>query len=75
MIRAKMQVQSVTKLAGGDEIVKLSAVYGGSTNAEDNSFSKATPQASLEMYVSNPLAQGKLLPGRKYYLDFTEAAD
>src|SRR6266478_2198190 len=52
-IRAKMQVQSIT-LNGYSETVKLHAVYGGDKNTEDNSFSKATPSATLEMQIDNP---------------------
>jgi hypothetical protein len=70
MIRAKMQVQQVVKTLYS-ETVKLTAVCGGTP--EDNSFSKATPCASMEMTIDNPDAQGKLVPGKNYYLDFTPA--
>lgn len=68
-----MIVNSVTKTAYGDEITKLSAIYSGDKNAEDNTYSKATPSASLEITISNPAAQGFLVPGKSYYLDFNEA--
>lgn len=55
------------------EVVKLSAVYGpdGSDNA---GWSKATPSASLDMWISNPAAFGVLAPGQEFYVDFTPAA-
>lgn len=69
-MRAKFQIQSVT-LNGYSEVVKFSAVYGGSTNAEDNSFSEATPSASCEMTISNKALHGQFKPGQKFYVDFT----
>jgi hypothetical protein len=45
--------------------------------AEDQRFSKATPNGRFEMYVDNPSAQQTLKLGAAYYLDLTEvpAAD
>lgn len=67
-----MQIQSVT-LNGWSETLKLSAVCSGTK--EDNSYSEATPCASLEMMISNKALHGKFKPGQKFYLDFTEAAE
>ena len=71
MMIAKMQVLSVTKHAYGGEQVKLGAVCDGSP--ENNSFSKATPSATLDITIDNPAAQGILVPGKCFYLDFTSA--
>lgn len=70
-IRAKMRVTEVTKMEYGAERVKLSAVYADKTNAEDNTYAKATPSASVEMQVDNEAAHGAFVPGKKYYVDFT----
>lgn len=69
-MRAKMKVESVTRTQYG-ETLKLSAVYGGSTNAEDNTFASATPSATLEMQISNKNLHGKHSPGDTFYVDFT----
>lgn len=71
-MRAKMQVQSVTKVLGGwADVIKFSAVYGGSTNDEDNSFAKTTPSATLEMNIANKELMGVYQPGDTFYVDFT----
>ncbi|MEN6547204.1 MAG: hypothetical protein ABFE07_14300 [Armatimonadia bacterium] len=70
-MRAKMVVESVTKYLGDGEKLVLRAVTGGS--ADDNTFSKYTPSATLEMFVQNPDLNGKLQPGATFYVDFTQA--
>ncbi len=75
-IRAKIQISSAfPNEFGGGEQVYAHGVYGGSTNAEDNSFSAATPSLMLQMNVTNPDVIGKLEKGKKYYIDFTEAKE
>lgn len=69
-IRAKMNLQMVQTVEGG-ETWKFHAVYGGSTNAEDNTYASATPSGSIELQVTNKALQGLLKPGQKYYVDFT----
>ena len=49
----------------------MSAVCG--KTPEDNSFSQATPSASLTMQVNNPAVRGAFKPGQKFYVDFTPA--
>ena len=73
MIRAKFTVQSVTKHAYGGEEVKLCPVYGSGDNKSNAEWAKATPSGSLTMTIDNPGAQGKLVPGKEYFLDFTPA--
>lgn len=74
-VRAKMQVQTVippsAQLYGQSEIVEMTAVYGGSTNAEDNTYARATPTGSLKLTIDNPNAQGVYKPGQKCYIDIT----
>jgi hypothetical protein len=71
-MRAKFECDRVTR-KGNIEEVHLRAVYGGTTNREDNEFSEATPTGDLTMTISNKKAQGFLKEGTQYYLDFTEA--
>lgn len=53
--------------------VRLAAVYTGDKNSEDNTYSKATPSASVEMQIDNPSARGQMKPGQRFYVDFTPA--
>lgn len=71
-IRAKFFVQEVTDNGYSDK-VKMTAVYGGSTNAEDNTYAKATPSGVLEIQIDNPAVRGQVKPGQRFYLDFTPA--
>jgi hypothetical protein len=73
-LRAKMQVQSV-ETTTYSENVKLSCVYGGSSNAEDNTFAKATPSGGMTLQIDNPTAKGILKPGDVVYVDVTLARD
>ena len=71
-MRAKMQIQSVTLNMGGyTEEIKMSAVYGGSTNDEDNSFAKTTPSGSITLGIANKELHGVYKPGDTFYVDFT----
>jgi hypothetical protein len=76
-VRAKMEAVMVippgARYYGNSEDVELLAVYGGSNNAEDNSYAQATPSGSMKLQVSNPAVQGFFKPGKKYYIDITEA--
>lgn len=69
-----MQVQEIA-VTTYSETPKLTAVYGGSTNAEDNTYARATPSGKAELQIDNDAAKGFFKPGKKYYVDFTEAAD
>lgn len=73
-MRAKFQVSYITDYGYNLE-ANLTAMYGGSTNKEDNEFSEATPNGKLTMTISNPAAKGFLKVGKKYYIDFTEAPE
>lgn len=69
-MRAKMQVQSIKKHLYNGETLEMSAVYGGSTNDEDNSFAKTTPNGKIELMVVNPELLGVYQPGDTFYVDF-----
>lgn len=77
-MRAKMKVNSV-RTSGDCEIIQLAAVskkegYPEDGSDENNSFARWTPQASLEMTITNPDLVGKIVEGQEYYLDFTLAS-
>jgi hypothetical protein len=80
-MRAKLQVVSVedANLPDGSkhaEQVKFMAVCGNDPfkpggYSEDNTFAKWTPTANLDMRINNEASWGTLVPGQKYYVDFT----
>jgi len=70
MMRAKMEVQSIKRWKGQDEVT-FGCVYTGSP--EDNSFAAATPAGSMTLTISNPALIGVLQPGDRFYLDFSKA--
>lgn len=69
-IRAKMEIASVESTTY-QNVVKWNAVYGGTSNAEDNSYASATPSGKIELNITNPAVMGQLKAGTKYYVDFT----
>jgi len=75
-VRGKFSVSKVTNHSATSTYVEveLNAVYGGSTNAEDNSYSAATPLGKITMTITNPDAVAKLPIGGVFYVDFTPAA-
>jgi hypothetical protein len=72
-VRGKFVVSKVINHSATSTYVEieLHAVYGGSTNAEDNSYSTATPSGMITMTVTNPDAVAKLPIGGVFYVDFT----
>lgn len=70
-MRAKMQIQSVAKQMWAGEVIEMSAVYGGSTNDEDNSFAKTTPSGTIKLTIANKELLGVYQPGDTFYVDFT----
>ena len=69
-VRAKFLVHSVTETADGKQ-VRLFPVTSGS--AENTSFYKWTPSGSIELGTVNPEAAKHFVPGRQFYVDFTDA--
>lgn len=72
-IRAKFRGSSAVKDTGGNEMVVLNAVYSQDPNDPNHEWSKYTPWGELRMNISNPPAQGQLVPGKEYYLTIEEA--
>ncbi|MFM0306261.1 hypothetical protein P0D71_00505 [Paraburkholderia sp. RL17-383-BIF-A] len=87
-MRAKMLVMNVTVNIGKDgegnsvtvsEQLRLAAVgpnrnyEADGTGDEDNTFSRWTPCASLDITIQNPALFGRFKYGDKFYVDFTPA--
>lgn len=85
--RCKVTVESV-KLMGNDaegnhthEEIQMRAVQGTKVSKgypvdgsdEDNTYAKFSPSADLRLLVANPALFGQFKPGRKFYIDMTEA--
>ncbi len=69
-MRAKMRVTSITK-NNYSEIVAFTAVYGGNSNAEDNTYASATPSGSISLQIDNKALHGIYQPDDTFYVDFT----
>lgn len=76
-MRAKFYLQHVTKGEGWEKLtfhaVAKAGGYPDDGLDEDNTYAKFSPQASCEITVCNPALLGKFKPGKKYYVDFTQA--
>lgn len=72
--RAKFYVDSVTLLQHGNQRLKMVAMFDDGIE-ENKRFAAASPSGEFTMLVSNPALAGAFRPGRRFYLDFTEAPD
>jgi hypothetical protein len=70
-VRGKFKVQETTKYAWPGTKVILKAEYD-TTIPEDARYATATPSGTIEMYVNNPPAESFFIPGKYYYIEFTE---
>lgn len=70
-VRAKFKVVSITEQEGGLRSVTLQPVVGGSP--ENEKFFKYTPSGQIQIGVMNPDAAQHFVPGKVFYVDFTEA--
>lgn len=69
-VRCKFVCESVTNFEGS-KTAKLRAVYG--TAEENADFTKYTPNGNIEVSITNDApADGVFVPGKNYYVDFTE---
>lgn len=71
-IRAKFRATAAEQ-QGENEMVTLNAVYDADPASPNHEWSKYTPWGELKMSITNPSAQGKLKPGKEYFIDITEA--
>jgi hypothetical protein len=77
VMRAKMMVNSVVN-TGAAVNLSLRAVakndgYPSDGRDENNTFAFWTPNASVEMTITNPDLFDKFQEGQTYYVDFTSA--
>lgn len=75
---AKMQVSKVERFAGSDRITCHAVAaksYPADGSDEDNTYAKFSPSGELSLTIANPVLLGVIEPGRKFYLDFTLAAE
>lgn len=76
-MRAKMVVNSVTRLSGCEQLVMTPVSKTGGYPEdgldEDNTFAKFSPSGELKLTITNPNLMGRFNPGEKYYLDFMKA--
>ncbi len=69
-VRAKFRVNEVTMFSETYGKVKLTAVHETDT-PENERFTKASPNGSIEMSIDNPPALEQFKPGKFFYVDFT----
>lgn len=74
-VMAKFRVEKVTSHRGGNREVFLNAVDGASTNPDNASWSKYTPNGDIRMLITNPDAYNQFDPGKEFFLTFTPAAE
>jgi len=70
-VRAKFKVESVTQDTNGHS-VRLIPVTSGSV--ENEAFFKWTPGGEIKISTINAEAAKEFVPGKQFYVDFTEAA-
>lgn len=71
MTRTKFRVTQVAHNEGSMSTVSLVVVTKDSP--ENKVFFKYTPGGSISLTVVNPEVASKFVPGKEYYVDFTEA--
>jgi hypothetical protein len=78
-MRAKLKLHHVDRMnSPHSETLHFHAVGPSSGYPEDgtdenNSYTKWSPSAMLQLTVANPALIGKLSEGEEYYVDFTPA--
>lgn len=79
-MRAKMKIHSVTK--HGDPVTGISLTFGAVAKSgnypadgsdENNTFARWTPNAALQMSITNPALFDAFEQGQEFYVDFTRA--
>ena len=82
-MRAKLRVSSVIPYQNNgiktQETLIFNAVcpkqFGAEGSDENNTYSKWTPTAELQIVVTNPNLFGRFKQGEQYYVDFTKASE
>ena len=68
---AKLKVERITEYESGKE-VHLRAVYDSDPNGVNYTWSKATPNGEIRLYISNPGAFNQFIVGKSYLVTFNE---
>lgn len=79
VMRAKVKCTHVLSNEHGQETLTLVPVckpggYPADGSDEDNTYAKFSPSGKFELTVANPALLGKIKPGQKFYVDFSEAS-
>lgn len=69
-MRVKMLVESVKKLIGGEDQLKLSCVRCG----PDGVLIPSSAEGGMKIKISDPQFVGAFKPGQTFHLDFTETS-
>jgi hypothetical protein len=69
-VQARLKVAKIVDF-GIYQIATLHAVYSSDPADPNYSYSQATPDARMEMTISNPAAFGQFVPGKEYDLAFS----
>lgn len=73
VVRAKFKVRSVEETPNAEgAIIVLEPVINGSP--ENEQFFKWTPWGELRMGTVNMQAAAQFIPGKEFYVDFTQAS-
>ena len=84
MMTAKMQVHSVAENRDTEgrvtfEQINMAPVctkpFDADGNSEDNTYARWTPSGRIDLTITNPNLFGKIKPGQRFYLHFTEAKE
>lgn len=78
-MRAKLKLHHIQSHTGNpNETLHFHAVaaksYPADGSDEDNSYSRFSPSAMLQIQIANPALIGTFEIGQTYYVDFTPAA-
>ena len=70
--RAKFYVQEITSYPGNShKKIKLGAVYSSDKTSENYAFWEASPNGSIELYITNPAGAAVFEGVKEFYVDFT----
>jgi hypothetical protein len=70
VVRAKFKVQSTATTESGTFATLVPVISGSKENEE---FFKYTPSGEIKIGTINPEAAKQFVPGKLFYVDFTEA--
>lgn len=69
--RAKFRCHSKVQDSGGGAVIRLHPVYSADPTTENYEFWNATPNGSIDLWVTNPNGAAVFEQNKEYYVDFT----